>query len=1234
MKKAVPPADDAVPRLRAAFAGFFDADWYRARYPDIDCANTDPLTHFVSIGVSEGRDPNRFFDSAWYSATYADVAAYGWNPLLHFLQYGQTELRNPHPRFDTAWYVEQHPEAAANPLLFHMRTGAARGWATEPPIDIGDYLASTGAAPTPPAGAAVDIIIPVYRGRAETKRCLDSVLIDTARPAGRVIVVDDQSPDPALSALLDRLAAAGRIVLLRNPRNRGFVASVNRGIEAAGSHDVALLNSDAEVPQGWLARLAGQAYAAPRIASVSPFSNNATICSYPGFDGGPPAFGLKLADLDDAALAANAGRFAELPTTVGFCMYIRRAALADVGGFDEQAFGRGYGEENDFCLRASARGWQHRLACDTFVYHKGEVSFGAEAAIGQRRAMEALTARHPGYPRSVAVHIRLDPAGRFRFALTAELFRRSGLPTVLMVTHGLGGGVGRHVLALVRRLAGAANCLMLESSARGATLSVPALPGHPTLSLPDERAGDLLLLLRSCNVARVHIHHAMGLDGMLRDVIHALGVPFDVTVHDYYALCPQVNLLPWADGYYCGEPGPAGCNACIADRPSQAARDILSWRGSHAWQFLEADRVICPSEDVRARLAHHGVAHRAVVAAHEPVAGGPWPLAMPRLRGRRLRVAVLGVLAQQKGAQAVIALAEANDPSIEIHLIGYPERALPEPAGQRVHTTGAYAEADLARLLARTAPHVVWFPAQWPETYSYTLSAALAAGLPVVASHIGAFPERLAGRPLTWLVDPKAGTEAWLAAFAAVREALGRPAPTPAPRPPVSDFYAADYLRPLRSFGRHGGPPQACQDGLHRRSPDGLPPDPSAQRLGRPPGPSTGPPTGPPTGPDPPGLADGPSDLAGLARGGLIDLRRSGRVSVVVVPERLGGGALSPCAYIRLLLPLDHPAIGADWDVVVADARQALSYRADIVATQRYAVPDPAAAEALASHCRATGARLVYDLDDDLLNIPRAHPEAALLRPRAKTVARLVRSADALFVSTEALAARVAAIRPDSVVVPNGLDERLWLPPTPRPVARGPVRLLCMGTATHDGDFALVMPALDRLAAQFGDRVEIDVLGVTARGDLPRWARRPTLTVNGAASYPGFVNWITGQPAWDIGIMPLADTPFNRCKSSIKTLDYAALGLAMLASDLAHYRGSLADGAGGLLVANNETAWFAALSRLIRDPPMRAQLAAGAHAAFAATGTLEAQAAARRAAWLGMLGEREAKVPANRGELV
>src|SRR6202043_3573928 len=108
--------------------------------------------------------------------------------------------------------------------------------------------------------------------------------------------------------------------LLRNRRNLGFVASVNFGIQVSATHDVVLLNSDTEVPSGWLARLAGHAYSAPRVASVSPFSNNATICGYPDIDGGPPAFGLAVDELDAACRSANGGRSVEVPTTVGFCM--------------------------------------------------------------------------------------------------------------------------------------------------------------------------------------------------------------------------------------------------------------------------------------------------------------------------------------------------------------------------------------------------------------------------------------------------------------------------------------------------------------------------------------------------------------------------------------------------------------------------------------------------------------------------------------------------------------------------------------------------------------------------------------------------------------------------------------------------------------------------------------------------------------------------------------------------
>ena len=874
------PAASSFAEVGDALNGFFDPIWYLYRYPDVAASGIDPMTHFVTCGAAEGRDPNAFFDSAWYAMHYPDIGSSGFVPLLHYLQVGASELRNPHPHFDAAYYVDEHPEAAGNPLLHHRLFGESRGWLTEKPIDISDYLPSSGVSPVPPRGLVVDIVIPVYRGLEQTQRCLLSVFADHERPAGRVIVVDDQSPETRLSHWLNTLAAGGRIVLVRNRRNQGFVASVNIGIAAAGTHDVVLLNSDTEVAPGWLTRLAGHAYGTPRVASVSPFSNRATICGYPSIGSSPMAFGLGVAEIDSACRFVNGGRSVVLPTTVGFCMYIRRAALADVGLFDVQAFGKGYGEENDFCLRATSRGWQHLLACDTFVYHEGSVSFGAGASAAARQGMATLRARYPYYERLVGQHVKLDAAGPFRFALTAELFRRSNLPTVLMVAHDLGGGVRRHILDLVQKLAGRINCLVLESTTRGSAVSVPSLPGHSHLALPAERMDDLITVLQSAKVTRAHIHHLMSMDIDVRRLLHRLGVPFDVTVHDYFAICPQVNLLPWLQGAYCGEPDIGGCNTCIADRPSYGARDIVSWRRANAWQYLEAGKVICPSEDVRKRLARYGLEQNAVIVPHEPVAQGPWPMS-PLTIGKRdaLRVALIGVLAYQKGALAVLNVAMTSDPAdLSIRLIGYAEKALLPALPQNIEMTGEFEEADLPKLLAEQKPHIVWFPAQWPETYSYTLTAAINAGLPIVATRIGAFPERLEGRPLTWLVDPEVSPERWLETFASVRHELTRykKAAGTTIRQAVSDYYHEDYLR--APVVRH------------------------ADKV--------------------------------------VDLRRNGRVSIVVIPERFDNGTATPCGYIRLLQPLDHPAIAKDFDIVLADADEALRYRADIFATQRYAMPD------------------------------------------------------------------------------------------------------------------------------------------------------------------------------------------------------------------------------------------------------------------------------------------------------
>ena len=1137
----------------------FDAAWYRARYPDIGAANIDPFEHFLRYGLAEGRDPNAFFDAAWYRASYPDVASSGMPPLLHYLQFGAAEFRNPHPRFDVAHYVSHHPEAAANPLFFHVTQGVARGFAIERRFEAAAYLPAQPALPVElPADLVVDIVIPVYRGFAETQACLASVFAARAAPLGDVIVIDDCSPEPELEAWLDTLNAAGQIRLIRPPRNQGFVAAANRGMQAAGRHDVVLLNSDTEVPRGWLARLAAHAYAAPRIASVSPFSNNATICSYPALEGGGLALGLDLATIDAATEAANAGRAIEVPVTVGFCMYIRRAVLDEIGHFDAETFGHGYGEEVDFCLRASACGWRHVLAADLFVYHVGEVSFGRKSD-AREAGMSRIAERYPLYPRIIDLHIRFGAADSARFALTAELFRRSARPTLLMVSHDLGGGITAHVERLVARHGGAVNLLWLRPYQGGAALSVPGLPGHPALQVPAREIEGLARVLENFHVRRVHVHHLMGFgDFDIRALCIRLNVPLDVTVHDYFAICPQVNLLPWFDAQYCGEPGPAECNACIAANPAHGARDILEWRARQHWLFEAAERVLCPTEDVRARLTRFGLGKNALLAPHEPNPAGPWPLRLNPLKPR-LRVALLGVLADQKGLPTVTALIETTDPTeIEFHLIGYPERPLPPALARRLRVSGEYADRDLQKIIGQIKPNILWFPAQWPETWSYTLSGAIASGLPIIASRIGAFPERLEGRKFTWLVAPDAPPGIWRETFEKVRNALARAKTPPrsGQRPEVADFQAGPYLAPLAA-------PAIVHRGPH-------------------------------------------------------DLRRAGRTSVILIPELADNGSPSPCAYIRLCLPLDHPAIGQKIDVHYARPEEALSFRADIIATQRYAIPNEAAARALGAHCRATGTRLLYDLDDDLLDIPPEHPEAAVLTTRTKLIRAMIAEADIVWTSTLALQTRLARHHGAVKLIENGLDERLWGAARPA-LPHSAIRILFMGTRTHGPDFRLIEGALARLGEQFGERITIDVCGMTEQENFPPGVHRIGPPPGKGETYPAFIAWLASQPGWHLGLAPLADTPFNKAKSPIKTLDYAALGLAILASDTEAYRGSLADGPGGFLVKNTEAAWFHAIARLIRDPNLRARLATSAQAAYQATSTLTAQAETRRNAWANVL---------------
>jgi len=256
----------------------------------------------------------------------------------------------------------------------------------------------------------VDIVIPVYRNQALTQRCVESVLSDPDPVMGAVYLINDATPEPELGQYCQQAGQQARVELIEHSENQGFVASVNEGFQLAGGRDVVILNSDTEVPKKWLTRLKAAADQHPKAASITPFSNNATICSYPNFceDNDLPAT-MDHGAVDALFSEANGGQVLEIPTGVGFCMYLRRAAIDDVGVFDEDAFGRGYGEENDWCLRATEKGWKHLLAADVFVYHAGGASFGSDASEYQANALKVISERYPDYERQIAEFVEADP---------------------------------------------------------------------------------------------------------------------------------------------------------------------------------------------------------------------------------------------------------------------------------------------------------------------------------------------------------------------------------------------------------------------------------------------------------------------------------------------------------------------------------------------------------------------------------------------------------------------------------------------------------------------------------------------------------------------------------------------------------------------------------------------------------------------------------------------------------
>lgn len=265
------------------------------------------------------------------------------------------------------------------------------------------------------------VIIPVHNAAQALANCLESVLLTTPQTA-EVLILDDASDDPAVQPLIrEYLGKAGPAWRLeQQTRNLGFVATVNRGMQMT-ENNVVLLNSDTIVTDGWLQGLQRCLAAGDNIATATPWTNNGEIVSLPRFCA-PNPVPEQLHDIARVIATSAIPLYPDLPTAVGFCMAISRAAINAVGLFDEQLFGLGYGEENDFSVRARAAGFRNVLCDDVYVAHVGGCSFLPRGLAPNGESMQRLLSRHPDYLAGVESFISADPLSRRREELLEAIY--------------------------------------------------------------------------------------------------------------------------------------------------------------------------------------------------------------------------------------------------------------------------------------------------------------------------------------------------------------------------------------------------------------------------------------------------------------------------------------------------------------------------------------------------------------------------------------------------------------------------------------------------------------------------------------------------------------------------------------------------------------------------------------------------------------------------------------------
>lgn len=616
----------------------------------------------------------------------------------------------------------------------------------------------------------ITILVPLHNAYEDLERCLKSLVENTTAQA-ELLLVDDASTDPRIADLLSEYETLDNVSVLRNEENLGFVKTVNRGFSEC-SGDVMLLNSDAEVTPRWMENLTLAAYRNPRTATATAVSDNAGAFSVPliGKNNDVPE-GLSKGNVGRLVTQRSGQVYPRTPTGNGFCMYVKRAVLDEVGSFDAESFPRGYGEENDFCMRAQKLGWHHVVDDATFVFHRRNASFGDERKEIFATAREKLDELHPDYTLLARAFLSsgdLKRAGENVREAFESVKPREVRPRVLFVIQQPGvtsfrnedlmNGISEHYSSYLLTST-LAQLRLYKHEPEGVILleewDLRSGIGVTEYSRPDYREIVFGMMFRH-RFELVHIWHLIGHTLDLPEVAARLRIPVVLSFNDFYFSCPTVHLID-DHGKHCGGICTPGHGQCALPTPRLQQLPVLkhaylgTWREQVQRMFENVDAFVTTSMATREihlrslptlrnrpfSVMEHGrdieQAHGAALTVEGPI-----------------KIVLPGNINHHKGGDFLRGLKRADmEGRLEFHILGRVTTGFEDLGIDH----GLYQREEFNDRVREISPSFIGIFSVWPETYCHTLTEAWGAGIPVLASDIGTLKERVEAHGGGWLLD-------------------------------------------------------------------------------------------------------------------------------------------------------------------------------------------------------------------------------------------------------------------------------------------------------------------------------------------------------------------------------------------------------------------------------------------------------------------------------------------------